>query len=311
MMTSKLLLLLPIAIILVSGCTGIDLPFLGTGTTAYENDVVIIRSLDAFPARATGGQTITVVAYIQNVGREDFDTEERKVTVDLYDYCSGLFEDIKVTCPGGDQETSATKCSGIELLRQETKTVEWKLTPKKTELVTPCDLKVSVNYPYSTESITSISFIDQNEYQRQLQEGKFTQKSSSTTLGEGPLKANWMVETPQPVVAKDDGNIAMLLKVQNRGSGFVSGNTFTIKENGLSAAGLEPTEDCSNSITDSGEEEKLIRNERELPCQVKMESDIEGEVTKELTRQIPVKIEYGYEFRAQKRVEVLPPAGRI
>ena len=306
------MLLLPVAfVILTSGCTVPGLPFFG-GETAYENDVVIIRSLDAFPTTATSNQPITLVAYVQNVGKQDFDGQKtvagkpNTVDVSLYDYCDGLFRTVRVKCPDDSGFKDKQACSGITLLRQETKAVEWTLTPSDVKkLATPCDLKVSVNYPYKSTSVTSVSFISQQEYKRQLQEGKFTQKTSSKTLGDGPLKASWTVQTPQPVVYSSGGSIAMMLDVQNRGRGFVRENTFTITESSIeSDSGFTVNKDKCAATVNS--EQTLVQGKRSVPCEIEMK---QMSIATELTKQFRVGIEYTYEFRSQKRVEVVPPAG--
>ncbi len=121
-MKTKAFFLLPITLFLVlsiSGCTNFEIPGIGPicipgigncgGTTEYENDILIIKTLDAIPQTISTGQQLRLSAWITNNGGETvpqtyFKSEFQgyyagKVRIKLYDSCEGLFEPIKVICP--------------------------------------------------------------------------------------------------------------------------------------------------------------------------------------------------------------------
>ena len=96
-MKALLAVLFILPVLLLSGCTipGIGtLPFFGPVTTAYENDVIIVKELTALPENVAPGQPVKLVAYIQNVGN----VQVSGITVELYDYCSGQFGSGGETC---------------------------------------------------------------------------------------------------------------------------------------------------------------------------------------------------------------------
>ncbi len=313
----KALLLLPLLVVLISGCTlpgGISLPAIpglpGFGTEiSYENDVLIIRDLRAIPATISKSETTRVIAYVENRGSEKIDAAE----VRLYDYCSGVFKIEGGSCDGSEISEGDNRCPLKDILPKETKAIEWVLKPQNVQLTTPCTIKMSVNYSFQTDGLTTISFINPAEYQRQLELGTFKTKSSDIVRGEGPIKGWFDVKTQQPIPASP-GTTPVSLEIANLGSGFLGTKNITKKNVKVTIPlDMEPAkpEDCEfyttkestteTTITSIPEDDvKLIQNKRSLICQM----NIPQNIPKELTKQLAVSLEYTYEFRAQTSVTV-------
>ncbi len=310
----KALLLLPFLVVLVSGCVlpgGISLPGLpGFGTEiSYENDVLIIKDLRAIPTTISKSETTRVIAYVENRGSEKIGNAE----VRLYDYCSGVFAIVGGSCDGNPLSAGENICQLKDILSKETKAVEWELRPQDIKLTTPCNIKMSVNYTYQTDGLTTISFINQQEYQRQLELGTFRTKSSDIVRGEGPIKAWFDVKSQQPIPSAP-GTTPVSLEIVNMGSGFLA--TPNISEDDIKVTiplDMKPKpEDCEffsnpqedtakNTVTSNPEDDvKLIQNRRSIICQMNIPQDI----SKELTKQLAVSLEYAYEFRSQTSVTV-------
>ncbi|MBI4021246.1 MAG: hypothetical protein HY369_03315 [Candidatus Aenigmarchaeota archaeon] len=312
------LFLLPV--VLISGCTvpfiGIDVPW--GNTISLENDVIVITKLTAIPDKATPPQAIRLLATIQNQGQREFGTGPDAITtsaipivVDLYDFCEGLFEKVEVTCP--DQVPhEGTTCEIKELLPKESREVSWTLTPSPdTKLVTPCTLKISASYPYETSGLTTVHFINSDEYNRQLDQGTFVPKSSTVSLGDGPVKAWFEVKDQQPVPAAPtpgDSVIPVSLMIENKGLGFVrelpdgTGQVKLVATNIFSPPFSAKVDGCSFAVNQGI---RLIQDERSLPCHITQPAD--EDILKETTRQLTVDISYVYEFRDDIKVTVEAP----
>jgi len=326
-----LLLLLPIAVLLVSGCTipgtNINIPFPWLNTISLENDVVVIKDLSAIPDEVTANQQIRLIAVIQNTGSSEFPLSnpkpesplENKITVELFDYCQGLFDSASVevdACPG-DPNSAKKSCEITKLLPKESTEVSWTLTPKSDiKLITPCDLKVSVTYSYITDGLTTVHFINSLEYSRQLAQGTYASKASTVSLGQGPVKAWYEIKDQQPIPAAKEGSTptqnSVTLNIENRGTGFVRI---------VSGWDEKPSiflKDITNEIFDdpfktdkqskcSFSEKRiipLVQDKRELICHIKQLTD--NDVPKETTNQLKTQIHYLYEFRKEAKVVVNP-----
>jgi hypothetical protein len=292
----RIILILPI--LLLSGCTipGIQLPF-GPGTTAYENDVIIIKELTALPENVAPGQPTKLVAYVQNLGRETV----KDIKIELYDYCSGQFENPKVTCPG---ETSGTSCK-IQLLSGQIKEIEWSLTAAQLKLPSSCVMKVKASYNYKTQALSTIAFIDYTEYQRQLQEGKFTAIQPYTAQGWGPVKPILATLEQQPIPVQKDSKFTATFEIENKGSGFVVGNQI---DSGKIAFSSQSDE--GNEIAGKLQECKGKWGTIELVQQKSAKLICEGipspKVATETTITIITAIDYSYEFRKEVTVNIKP-----
>jgi hypothetical protein len=314
----RLLLLLPVfLIVLTSGCTipGLD-NLIGTGPV-YESDVVVIRSMQAYPSVIRTGEQMRLVTYVQNTGDKTVpasDAENIKVT--LYDHCTGLFDESSITpnCPDGNNE-GKTVCNVKQLLPGETKEMDWTLFPNPTKIATPCELKVSVTYPYTTNGLSTISFVEPKEYQRQLEQGSFSAKAHYTAKGQGPVKAFFSVKDQEPIPAAE-GFTSVSLDFHNMGYGFLANPgpaTGTVTGPRILAESvtmkvpeeLLPVKDCEygkDSELKPDEDVKLIKNKRSLPCKLTIPTDVD----KETTYQLEVSATYLYEFRQKTKVTVNP-----
>lgn len=295
----KFLLLLPVLVILISGCTLPSwIPFSGGDTTiSYENDIVIIENLQAFPSLVKSSQQIRVVGYVKNKG-----SEKVTVSVNMYDYCTTLFDSVSVSC--GDGSMSGSECTDIELLPGETKEIDWTLVPSEVELTNMCDLKIAVTYKYTTTTMTDIHFMNSEL----LYSEEFKTEGSYITKGEGPVKAYLTVEDKQPVPTTRDpsrpDHTTVKLQIENVGSGYVKGNAIEREMVDVDLGGLK-TEECPFAPV-VGRDIKLIDGKKSagIPCKVRTPSD--DEVPKETTRRMEVKLVYDYEFRDRTKVTIEP-----
>ncbi|HDD72647.1 MAG TPA: hypothetical protein ENG00_00985 [Candidatus Aenigmarchaeota archaeon] len=345
-MTGKIpLLLLLVLVILISGCTGIPpqlciIPGLcDGGGTEYANDVIIIKSLEALPEKVSPGQQIKLRSYIQNLGNKPVNGIE----VVLYDYCGNLFT-VNQECPDGNGKLSSRKGCRISLLPHQTKPVEWVLvSDENTKLKTDCKLKIYAKYPYETDSITSVTFIDYKEYQKQLDEGTFRLITSYWTEGYGPIKPYLTVEDAQPIPVErgKEGSVTLGFQIKNKGNGFLSGGDNKI---GIDGIIIERDGKCdfkgkegicmrATSIKLGGSEynivsgsqnkgnskyrnlkecieknkDSLVLIDRETPkmiCPVPVPRDVN--LPKESTIHVTTTVRYEYEFRKEVKVTVEP-----
>jgi len=335
-----LLFLLLILTVYTSGCTvpGTNIPIPGFGPEVIEetSDVVRIKSLNIYPQKAAPNQQVRLVAYIENTGKESIPqkglTSTAHIKVELYDYCSGMFNDIEVTCPNEKSGTSKTDtgCTITKLLPKEIKEIDWKMTVSNIPLKTQCELKVYVQYPYKTTSITTVYFINQDEMQRQLEQGTFKSKESLISKGPGPIKAYLTLLDDQPIPIKDgSGSSTLSLNIENRGKGFPhkvadgndgnsdkvdikKGNVKLTLPEGFTLATKDKGDECAFKDGKSGsnkkytlkEDVRLIKDKSSpLICPVKF-NDLK--VPKESTMRMTVEVEYEYEFRKSVLFTVEP-----
>ncbi len=297
----RLILLLPILALLVSGCTipGLDWLFPGGGVT-YEGsiDVIAITSATPIPAAVSAGQSTTIYADVQNLqepGKEPID-----IDVKLYDYCENLFE------LEGDPEYT-----GERLLPQQVKTFKWKLRAEEdVKLKTTCVMKVRVIYSYNTNVITQITFMDKDELESRIRRGEnWRITPAQPTVGEGPVKPYLIVEDQQPIsvdpMGQDTARVSMQIK--NVGSGFISGNGKIDQDmieieplpSGLDWKG----EQCSYPFNDEKDGVELIKKESaKRYCEIRP-SPVEIQKTYTLRGWV----EYAYEFRRDNINVIVSP----
>ena len=240
----QLLLILPLLLtLLTSGCTtDFCIPILMDCDTVVKqaHDVIVIESLHALPDNVPPDGSMKVVTIVSNVADIDAEITNVPVTVELYDYCEGLFSIISSS--GGNEKECKTSGSNdknicgsrkVNLLRNEKAQIEWTLkamdknhVPVKTE----CTLKIRAMYPYATRSVTTLHMIDYAEMQRRINEGTYKEIGSYHSIGYGPIKPYIWVEGTQPIPVSTEGdqvnriNTVLSLQVKNEGSGFISSN---------------------------------------------------------------------------------------
>lgn len=321
----QLLLIFPVLLtLLVSGCTapgGFCIPGITCGQTVEEtHDVIVIESLQALPNDIPPGGTINLVAIVSNVADIDAEiTRIENVHVELYDYCSGLFDTL----------TDGEKIKKIDLLRGEKKQIEWTLKAKsQVPVKTECNLKVLARYPYATKSITTLHLIDYTEMQRRINEGTYGEVGSYISVGYGPIKPYVRVEGTQPIPVQDNKvNTVISLQIINKGNGFLTtkdgkpGPTGPkITKGILEITGLDTyageikkeLDKCINEYLPKPDDGlKLINDEStKIPCPI---DNLEaGPVPVESTKTIQASVgkwkdnPYWYEFRKEIRVTVEP-----
>ncbi|MEM7815568.1 MAG: hypothetical protein QXN71_00435 [Candidatus Aenigmatarchaeota archaeon] len=329
------ILLIPATLILVIFASGCTIPgfenFCIPGLTCqqtieYENDVLVISNLDAIPSTVSTGQQFRLSAWIENRGGETVPQKEIEIPVKikLYDTCEGLFKEIKVLCPGPQQsEKTGIECSITGILPKQKIPVFWTLTAydsKQIPLETSCKLKVYVQYPYRTKSITSISFVDYVEYQRMLDEGKFKPITSYITEGYGPIKPYLTVEDQQPIPVKNGqpSNTIMAFQIKNKGSGFLVGSLEDTTTPEISASSIKIITNVGTQKADykigtyiSSAINKMDAFQligKESPKQhFTIETPYQNKIEKIATYFVTTSIEYIYEFRKEIEVKIKPP----
>jgi hypothetical protein len=349
----KAFILLPVALLLVisvSGCTGISsidslfggfcIPGIGTcgQTTEYANDVLIIKTLDAVPQTISTGQQLRLSAWIENNGGETVPqktftsgSESGLVRVQLFDTCEGLFDNIEATCPPDSTQTDDKRGCWIKsILPKQTIPISWSLRAKdKTAipLETSCNLKVYVRYPYETKSITSVTFVDYTEYQRMINENKYSPITSYITEGYGPIKPYLTVETTQPIPVENgkQSDFQMAFQVKNKGSGFITNlyekvddKTFVgitnddIKITSNTNPGSSPsnTYDLSSRVTPEIEKlGNIVLIGADSPKQsFSIKAPYDNKIEKIASYYVSTSVDYMYEFRKEIKVTIKPPA---
>ena len=301
----RLVLILPILILLASGCTipgGITIPGFGPSIVEYENDIVVIRELKTIPDSITEGQTSRVVAYVQNIG----DTPISQAEVKLYDYCTGM-----LNLRGPSSHT-------IDILPKETKELDWLVEPVAgVKLQSVCELKIYVRYNYDKyEGLTTVHFINPDEMKAQLERGEFKEVTSYIAAGQGPIKAYLTVEDKQPIQAySTDTETTLAFQIKNKGQGYLSGpgGRPVIPVSNIVIGNTQINQKFQQCFVQAGIENLTLiqRESSKIPCSVTL-SDFgltapQQQVQKELTKQLTVKIKnYTYEFRASTKLTINP-----
>jgi hypothetical protein len=309
-------------VLAVSGCTipGTDITipwFNGGGTIDYKDDIIVIKSMQVTPGTTVkAGQTMTLYADIQNTQDPEKVAGMKlpEVSIDLYDYCTNLFTNDPAM-------TLNDECGGsFEMSPQEIKTCSWTLEPRDVNLITPCQLKIKVTYKYTTQTVTSITFIDADELDARIRRGEPWQISGSTTRGYGPVKAFVEVETQQPVSSETPASISIMIK--NVGQGYIKDaaiakgliHTEWLNADGQLAVKSQNDEnECVFPINKDGEVSIVRKQTTPLFCKVSPMGSINVEQTYDMVVIVGDKDAdfqqnngYEYEFRKSINVQIEP-----
>lgn len=318
-----------ILIIAISGCTlpgGFCIPgFPCAATYEEENDVYLITSLNAFPATVSPDQDLRLVAIVENKATRPLDSDiDRSVTVELYDYCAGLF-----TIGASSSVCSGASCTIPSLLPGEKAEIYWTLhSSNGTKLLSTCNLKIRARYHYTTNSVTQVYLIDYAEMQRELNDGTFTEQYSPYSGSFGPLKPYLTVEDTQPIPVPSTGDNAQKVstvfgfQIKNKGRGFIAscgGSGEEGQNPGISSGqvtittqdgGSMPLEALLKGEIDKLNNKKLILIGSESPKLILPVSNWNvGNVPIKTTKVIETTVrDYCYEFRKDIDVKVEPKA---
>ena len=241
----KIFVILTLLLVLSSsGCTvpflNIEIPFLpdifpGTEIREQRHDVVSIESIQSIPTTTVrAGQSIRLRAIVKNLQEPEY--EKTPVTIGLYNDC-GLFgmettQGVKGEfCSGSDppsykQSTGMVDCT-TTMYPQSTTVVEWKLTAKDdVNVETQCNIGILARYNYNTYSTSSVTFVNKEELDRLVSEGKSLSEKGIATIGEGPVKP-YVEVLNQPIIIDaapgvgDAGSGIMSFWIENRGGGIL------------------------------------------------------------------------------------------
>ncbi len=306
------MLLMPM--LMVSGCvipgTDFRIPIIsdlfGPPIEEFRHDVVFIQSLQAIPSHTIrSGQALTLRAYVQNLQKPESDPQN-DVEIELYDDC-GIFDVRKSICTGGTFQ-GETKCKITKMYPQSTAIVDWKMTAKPMKIKTPCDVGVLVKYTYTTHTTSSASFVNQEELENLIAQGKQFSEKGMIVVGEGPVKS--YIEVPDQPIMVDirggdgTGKGMMTFWVENKGKGELEGNKI-IKDNIDIECGDQVTgcENCEKKIDEDGLQ-LIGRSSPKFSCEIEPRN--KGFITQEKTYQLTSKITYSYKFTKKIKLTIEP-----
>jgi hypothetical protein len=315
-MRRVLLLTLLIPMLMVSGCvipgTDFRIPIIsdlfGPPIEEFRHDVVFISSLQAIPSHTIrSGQTLTLRAYVQNLQKPESDPQ-KDVEIELYDDC-GIFDTKMSVCTGGTKTDK--KCTITKMYPQSTAIVDWKMTAKPMKIKTPCDVGVLVKYTYTTHTTSSASFVNQEELENLIAQGKQFSEKGMIIVGEGPVKS--YIEVPdQPIMidatksGEEAGKGMMTFWVENKGKGELEGNKIIKdKEHLVIDCGdqLSGCENCEKKIDENGLQ-LIGKSSPKYSCEVHLKNP--QFVAQEKTYQLTSKIMYSYKFTKKIKLTIEP-----
>ena len=315
-MRKFLSLALVISLLLASGCVmpgGLYIPVIsdlfGPNVEEFRHEVIVIRSLQAIPSQTMrAGQTLTLRAYVQNLQMPESNPQEG-VEIELFDDCD-IFETNGGVCTGGTFE--GNKCTIKKMYPRSTAVVDWKMTAKHLKIKTPCDVGVLVKYKYTTHTTSSASFVNQEEYENLVAQGKQFSEKGTMVVGEGPVKS-YIEVSGQPIMVdirggktgEHAGKGMMTFWVENKGSGQLEGNTVAKNDIKIGCANgeLAGCEACQEKIDTEGL--KLIgRVSPKYSCEIWPAHA--SWITQEKTYQLTSEISYTYKFTKRIKLTVEP-----
>jgi hypothetical protein len=200
----------------------------------------------------------------------------------------------------------------------------------KIPLETSCTLRVYVQYPYRTKSISSITFIDYVEMQRQVEAGKFTPITSYITEGYGPIKPYLTAEDQQPIPVTNGvaSTTTLAFQLKNKGSGFLAGpfealgsvvpgqastTATTTPTIPVSAVKIEESTGAGSGISNNIWSAILAMPAfqfvgKETPKQFfTIPTPSNNQIEKIATYYVSTRVDYIYEFRKEVKVTIKPP----
>ena len=309
-------------VVMISGCTipgtDVNLPDFGIlggqEVKEFKNDIIVISDIQAIPSRdVKSGQTMKLRVYLKNL--EGVDAEAKKnVEVRLYNVCD-LFDTTIDYCPG---TVSNDICIINNFYPQSTQTVSWELRAKHVNVETSCDIGIYVKYDHKSFTTTQIAYINKDEYERLILQGKKTSEKGKMVVGEGPIKAYLEVKDQPVLVSNENPGITVLyFWLENKGNGELDGNkiyprgtgknTFSITSDNIIGINNENIQTCI--------EKKLPENNRFIEfigkstpkymCKIKL-SHPQAVVETEKIFSIDSEINYAYKFSKKLEITVKP-----
>jgi hypothetical protein len=185
--------------------------------------------------------------------------------------------------------------------------------------------------------------VDYTEYQRMLNDNKYTPITSYITEGYGPIKPYLTVETTQPIpvenkqyAAGQEPTFQMAFQAKNKGSGFLSNLFSNYDSTGKETQIIKIRNQDINVLSNAGTTgststynlgdlvSKKIRGDStagnngigdlqligtESPKQTfSIEAPFRNKIEKVATYYVTSSIDYMYEFRKEIKVTIKPPA---
>lgn len=306
-----------IFIVLISGCivpgTDIDIPDFGLfgkqPVKEFRHDVIGITSILVTPSRyIKGGETINLRVFLKNFQKPEF-SPKNDISVKIFNDCQ-LFEDKKlVYCPGNKNEDV---CEIDNFYPQSEKSVVWEMKAKDINVETSCDIGISVEYKHNSHTTTQVVYLNKEEYERLVLQGRGSEKKGIMFVGEGPIKA--YLEFPdQPIIVSEEnkGRSIAYFWIENKGTGIVSGNKVEIKHININSKNIESEDNKEIKecfFKDLESIEFVGKKTPKFACKVKLKNGVE--IASESIFTIDVDInEYKYTFVKTINVVVQPGWG--
>lgn len=313
-MRRVLLVTLLMPMIIISGCvipgTNSRIPIIsdlfGPPVEEFRHDVIYISSLQAIPSHTIrSGQTLTLRAYVQNLQQPESDPQ-KDVEIELYDDC-GIFDTKMSVCTGGMKTDK--KCTIAKMYPQSTAIVDWKMTAKPIKIETPCDVGVLVKYTYTTHTTSSVSFVNQEELENLVAQGKQFSEKGMIVVGEGPVKS-YLEVSDQPIMidatksGEEAGKGMMTFWVENKGKGELEGNKIPKDKIEIDCGDqVSGCEKCEEKIDENGLQ-LIGKTSPKYSCEIHPRNP--QYITQEKTYQLTSKITYSYKFTKRIKLTVEP-----
>ncbi len=216
----KMLVLLILTVVLVSGCVGQRAVKVG------ENRGVTINSFTASPVQAYTGESVLFDVEIENIGG----TTARNAQADLFGI-EGQWRDSL----GNTADSTQTKFGSLVLkppvpsrnIPGDFRIAQWELTtPNIPQGITAnLPIEVRVTYDYNTSGHLGVKLVSQDEYRRKQLLGEEVTNAFEIVNSNGPLKLSIPERYQTPIIIDTESSVQFetypfRIQIDNVGDGF-------------------------------------------------------------------------------------------
>ncbi len=237
----KIAVIIPLAVILISGCTtfpGISSGMKKPKTVEETHDLVVIDDIRVIPSVIYPDMDVFVNFRVKHVG-DPKTSDPVEVDIEAYDFGPCEFKDL--VCDNNNNN----KCKEIPVNPQETKYFEIKLKAPNEETVAglpkKCPVRIKVSYEYTAKTQVEAYVMTQDKFKELGMAGKSPYYAPTQKVGIGPVKIYFEFVQPQPFFNGKD--VTFFVYAKNLGNGDVRGS-FKINVEVLGSSS-EPT--CPSS----------------------------------------------------------------
>jgi hypothetical protein len=194
--------------------------------------------------------------------------------------------------------------------------VEWKLKAKDVNVKTNCELGIYVEYAYTTHSTSSVTFVNKEEAEQWVLQGRNLDEAGSKVIGEGPVKSYVEVKS-QPIMVnrgvsgEASGSAIMTFWIENKGDGMLKEGKLPLEQLTISSAEEKITTSSGpikKCIKEKAGNQPIIFIDKKSPvysCEIYLKdtNEVKIEKTYEITSDLT---DYTYRFTKKKTVTVKP-----